>query len=197
MRIDRAIVSTPVGPMLALASADALCALEFQSEGRLSRLHTRLSRYYPDAVVADGWNDVLAATRGWLDRYFDGSSADHAEVPLDARGTAFERSVWSALRTIEPGSTSSYGEVARQIGAPSASRAVGLANGANPVAIVVPCHRVIGASGTLVGYGGGLDRKAWLLTHEQRHWPSPEPRPRAVPRRRDQADPPNRLPFER
>ena len=83
------------------------------------------------------------------------------------RGAPFELRVWAALRHIPPGRTVSYGEIARQIGAPGASRAVGMANGANPIAIIVPCHRVIGSNGTLTGYGGGLDRKAWLLDHER------------------------------
>ena len=83
------------------------------------------------------------------------------------RGAPFERRVWAALRLIPPGRTVSYGEIARQIGAPGSSRAVGMANGANPIAIIVPCHRVIGSNGTLTGYGGGLDRKAWLLNHER------------------------------
>ena len=82
------------------------------------------------------------------------------------RGAAFELKVWVALRQIPRGQRASYGDIARQLGAPGASRAVGMANGANPIAIIVPCHRVIGSNGTLTGYGGGLDRKAWLLDHE-------------------------------
>jgi methylated-DNA-[protein]-cysteine S-methyltransferase len=86
------------------------------------------------------------------------------------RGAAFELKVWSALLGIPMGATTSYGAVARGLGVPGAARAVGLANGANPVPLIVPCHRVIGASGTLTGYGGGLERKAWLLAHEERYW---------------------------
>lgn len=179
--------------MLALASADALCALEFQTDGRMSRLEARLSRFYPHATLVDGRNDIIESTRVWLEAYFDGTSADHHALPLDARGHAFECSVWEALRTIGPGSTVSYGQIARQIGAPSASRAVGLSNGANPIAIVVPCHRVIGANGSLVGYGGGLDRKRWLLDHEQRHWPGVAVR---VPLRAVADAATARLPFE-
>ncbi len=88
------------------------------------------------------------------------------------RGADFEKRVWQALRRIVPGETTSYGAIAKALGSAGASRAVGAANGANPIAIVVPCHRVIGASGSLTGYGGGLDRKLWLLDHERRHWPS-------------------------
>jgi methylated-DNA-[protein]-cysteine S-methyltransferase len=87
-------------------------------------------------------------------------------LPVATNGTAFQQTVWQALRTIPPGTTLSYGALARQIGKPQAMRAVGLANGANPIGIVVPCHRVIGADGTLTGYGGALPRKRWLLAHE-------------------------------
>src|SRR4029078_7198968 len=89
----------------------------------------------------------------------------------DMRGAPFEVAVWDALRTIAPGQTTSYGAIARQVGTPHASRAVGMANGANPIAIIVPCHRVIGSDGSLTGYGGGLDRKTWLLDHEAGHGP--------------------------
>ena len=113
---------------------------------------------------------MLRQTGAWLDAYFDGRSADMPLPPLDMRGGDFERTVWTALLEIPAGTTTSYGAVARRIGNPSASRAVGLANGANPVPIIVPCHRVIGATGALTGYGGGLPRKIWLLDHEHRHW---------------------------
>lgn len=173
MRLVRATVSTPVGPMLALASDEALCVLEFTLERRQSRLDARVARFYPDGVIEDGTNAVIAAARAWLDAYFGGSSADLSALQLDARGTTFERRVWRTLVTIPPGETRSYGQVAAQSSSTVlASRAVGLANGANPIAIIVPCHRVIGADGSLTGYGGGLDRKTWLLEHEQRHWPT-------------------------
>jgi methylated-DNA-[protein]-cysteine S-methyltransferase len=101
-----------------------------------------------------------------LDAYFAGELTDF-DVELDLRGTEFQRRVWKALLTIPYGETRSYGEIAEQIGAPGAARAVGLANGHNPIAIIVPCHRVIGASGKLTGYGGGLDRKQTLLELEK------------------------------
>ena len=97
-----------------------------------------------------------------------GATADTTPLRLDIRGTAFEQRVWAALRTIAPGETTSYGAIAKALGSAEASRAVGAANGANPIAIIVPCHRVVGSSGSLVGYGGGLDRKTWLLAHERR-----------------------------
>jgi methylated-DNA-[protein]-cysteine S-methyltransferase len=102
-----------------------------------------------------------------LGAYFGGELAAIDDLPVAALGTPFQRQVWQALRTIPCGTTLSYGELARRIGNPAAVRAVGLANGANPVGIVVPCHRVIGANGTLTGYGGGLERKRWLLAHER------------------------------
>jgi O-6-methylguanine DNA methyltransferase len=158
--------------MLALASDTALCALEFDTGGRLTRLDARLARFFPEAVVEDGENGVTLQTREWLDAYFAGRAADANALPLDGRGTPFEMTVWSALRRIPPGATTSYGAIAAKLASIAASRAVGLANGANPIAIIVPCHRVIGADGSLTGYGGGLDRKTWLLDHERRHWPT-------------------------
>lgn len=169
MRLTRTTIETPVGPMLALASDQALCALEFASTGRLSRLDARLARWFHSPQIADdGSNAVIARTRAWLDSYFAGADADAGVLPLDLRGAAFELKVWSLLLALKPGEVTSYGAIARQLGSPGASRAVGLANGANPIAIVVPCHRVIGADGTLTGYGGGLERKRWLLNHERR-----------------------------
>ena len=169
MMLVRRVFDTPVGPMMALATDAALCALEFWKPGRMTRLDARLRRWFPPCEVADGDNHVIAQTGEWLDHYFSGSPA--ADPPLDMRGAPFELRVWAALRLIPPGRTVSYGEIARQIGAPGSSRAVGMANGANPIAIIVPCHRVIGSNGTLTGYGGGLDRKAWLLNHERGQLP--------------------------
>lgn len=173
MTLVRATLSTPVGPMLALATDAALCALEFTIEQRQSRLDARLARFYPGLRVDEGTNEVIATVRAWLDAYFAGTQADLSALSLDARGTNFERRVWRTLLTIPPGETRSYGQVAALSSSTVlASRAVGLANGANPIAIIVPCHRVIGADGSLTGYGGGLDRKTWLLEHEQRCWPT-------------------------
>ena len=167
-RLTRTTLETPVGPMLALASDEALCALEFSSTGRMSRLEARLAKWYGAPEVRDGTNGVIEQVRAWLDAYFAGKSADISALTLEMRGAEFERKVWGALRTLQPGEITTYGTIAKQLGSPGASRAVGLANGANPIAIIVPCHRVIGANGTLTGYGGGLDRKTWLLNHERR-----------------------------
>jgi methylated-DNA-[protein]-cysteine S-methyltransferase len=168
MRMYRAHVDTPVGPMLALATDEALCALEFHRGGRLIRLERRLDRWFAPYTFADDRNPVINQTSAWLDGYFSGGSARIDGLPLDMRGAAFELRVWAALTEIPPGATASYGQIAKRLGDPGAARAVGMANGANPIAIIVPCHRVIGANGSLTGYGGGLDKKTWLLEHERR-----------------------------
>jgi methylated-DNA-[protein]-cysteine S-methyltransferase len=169
MLLHRSIVSTPVGDMLALASDEGLCALEFTGpEKRLTRLEARLQRHFPPHDIVDGDALPIARARAWLSAYFAGERAEIDTVPLDMRGADFEKRVWRALTRIPPGETTSYGAIAKALGSAGASRAVGAANGANPVAIIVPCHRVIGASGNLTGYGGGLDRKTWLLNHEKR-----------------------------
>jgi O-6-methylguanine DNA methyltransferase len=161
-------IDTPLGAMLAVASDSALCVLEFHRGERLTRLERRIARWFPPHTFTDEPNRILEQTRAWLRGYFDGSAANADLVPIDMRGAEFERRVWDALREIPAGETRSYGDIARRLGDPGASRAVGTANGANPVAIIVPCHRVIGANGSLVGYGGGLDKKTWLLNHERR-----------------------------
>lgn len=186
MRLIRATLPTPVGPMLALASDDALCALEFRSDTRLTRLDARLLRFFAASALEDGANAVIERTRHWLEAYFAGTSADTSGLLLGALGTRFEQKVWKALRAIPTGETRSYGQVAALVSSTvNASRAVGLANGANPIAIIVPCHRVIGADGSLTGYGGGLDRKLWLLEHEEKHWPTETSLSRALPHRRE------------
>ena len=150
--------------MLALASDTGLCALEFTGpHKRLPRLEARLSRWFPRHEIVDGDTRVIARTRKWLASYFAGTSPAAPDIPLDMRGADFEKRVWAALRAIPPGQTTSYGAIAKSLGDAGASRAVGAANGANPVAIIVPCHRVIGSTGSLTGYGGGLKRKRWLL----------------------------------
>lgn len=103
-----------------------------------------------------------------LREYFDGTRISF-EIPLAPDGTEFQRKVWMALRDIPYAQTVSYGDIAREIGNPNGMRAVGLANGRNPISIIVPCHRVIGSNGALIGYGGGIERKQWLLAHEARH----------------------------
>lgn len=163
-RIDR--VASPLGTLLVVCdAAGRLRALDFHDyEARLQRL---LRAHYGDGGFALTAGRAPARVAEALAAFFAG--AVHALGALEVRtgGTAFQRDVWSALRRIPAGVTTSYGELARAIGKPGAARAVGLANGANPVAIAVPCHRVIGASGSLTGYAGGVDRKRWLLAHER------------------------------
>jgi O-6-methylguanine DNA methyltransferase len=175
MQLYRAVLDTPIGDMLALASDEGLCALEFttvrgraRGEERLTRLGTRLARWFPPHEIVDRETAIIRRTRAWLDAYFDGTTAEVSDLPLDMRGAPFEQRVWNALRKIPAGQTTSYGAIAAALRSPGASRAVGAANGANPVSIIVPCHRVIGASGSLTGYGGGLERKTWLIDHERR-----------------------------
>ena len=128
--------------------------------------------YEPDRMktLTSNWTRSrleLTSVKEQLDEYFAGSRR-RFNLPLHSEGTLFMEKVWSKLRTIPFGETWSYGELAKQIGNPKASRAVGLANGRNPIAIIVPCHRVIGANGTLTGFGGGIERKKWLLEFEAR-----------------------------
>jgi O-6-methylguanine DNA methyltransferase len=169
MILSRATIETPLGPMLALASDAGLCALEFTGpRKRLTRLDARLKHHFPPHDIVDDEDRVIERARRWLHDYFAGERADVSDLPLDMHGAIFERRVWRALLAIPPGETRSYGSLAKVLGNPDAARAVGMANGANPIAIIVPCHRVIGASGSLTGYGGGLQRKTWLLDHERR-----------------------------
>ena len=158
----RATLASPVGTLLLILDGAALVALDFEGfEARMARL---LKRRFPGAVLKDGPVPKPVATA--LNAYFKG---DHRAVDsLDVRlgGTAFQQMVWAALRAIPAGRTLAYGGLAEAIGKPTARRAVGMANGLNPVAIVIPCHRVIGADGSLTGYAGGLPRKTFLLKHE-------------------------------
>ncbi len=134
--------------------------------GSLTGVHMSEQRHIPKIPDDYRRDDAgLAHVVEQLEAYFAGELTDF-EIPMTMRGTDFQRRVWASLCEIPYGETISYGELARRVGNPKASRAVGLANGRNPLAIVVPCHRVIGADGSLTGYGGGLERKVWLLEHE-------------------------------
>ena|SRR5689334_13815620 len=168
MTLYQSFIDTPVAKMRAISMDDALCSLEFFRPGRMARLDARLARWFKDAELVDREIPVIEHTREWLHRYFAGDSADITQLNLEMRGAPFELRVWEELRKIPVGTTTSYGAIARRVGSPAASRAVGMANGANPIAIIVPCHRVIGSNGTLTGYGGGLETKQWLLAHERR-----------------------------
>jgi methylated-DNA-[protein]-cysteine S-methyltransferase len=155
--------STPIGPMLLLTDAEeAVRSLDW--EDYAARLHELLRRQYGH-VQLEPKSGVSPARRA-IEAYFEGSLTAVVDVPVATAGTAFQREVWAALRTIGTGETTSYGRLAAQLGRPKAMRAVGMANGSNPISIIVPCHRVIGANASLTGYGGGIDRKRWLLRHE-------------------------------
>ena len=156
---------TPTGRMLVVNDERGrLRALDWEDhEPRLQRL---LRRYYPGTTIQLQQTIRESAATGALKAYFDGKLAALASLQTATNGTDFQRQVWGALRLIPVGHTLSYGALAASIGRPAAVRAVGLANGANPIAIVVPCHRVIGANASLTGYGGGIERKRWLLLHE-------------------------------
>jgi len=157
-----AVFSSPIGPLTLAARGDRLCALHFGNvRDELSRT---LIRGHGAEQIAPADDPAGAATA--LRAYFAGDLDALDRIPVEPSGTPFQLRVWSSLRGVRAGRTASYSDIARTIGAPSAVRAVGAANGANPIAIVVPCHRVIGTSGSLTGYGGGLERKRWLLEHE-------------------------------
>jgi len=148
--------------LLVTDAAGAVRALDFADyEERMIRL---LRRHAPKAMLADG--RAPEAVRTAVEAYFGGDVRALDGLTVKTGGTEFQRSVWSALRAIPAGETRSYGQLAAAIGSPRAVRAAGLANGQNPIAVIVPCHRVIGANGTLTGYAGGLERKRWLLAHE-------------------------------
>lgn len=154
------IVDSPIGPLRIVATG-----------GVLSGLYMDAQRHLPDEATFgvrddDGPFDEVARQ---LDEYFAGERTDF-DVPLHLEGTAFQRQVWAALRDIPYGETWSYGQLATHIGSSGASRAVGLANGRNPIGVIVPCHRVVGSNGNLTGYGGGLERKQFLLDLERRRW---------------------------
>jgi methylated-DNA-[protein]-cysteine S-methyltransferase len=158
-------LDTPIGRLAVVANGGRLHAIGWTDH------HARMEKTLGGASLLPA-SDPGGLTTA-LRAYFAGELTAIDTLPVDTRGTDFQRTVWRALRDIPCGETLSYGELARRIGKPAAVRAVGLANGANPVGIVVPCHRVIGADGTLTGYGGGLERKRWLLAHEQRQQPLP------------------------
>lgn len=162
MRLGRATIPSPIGDLTLAARDERLCLLHFGA-GQEYVVRT-LARWYPGVPIEDDPDPAGAATA--LARYFAGDLAALDDIPVELNGSPFQRRVWDALRAVRPGTTCSYADLARRIHAESAVRAVGAANGANPVALVVPCHRVIGSDGSLTGYGGGLERKRWLLGHE-------------------------------
>jgi methylated-DNA-[protein]-cysteine S-methyltransferase len=165
--IDR--LATPIGELIIIADGDgALRTIDWTDHE--ARMKLLLDRYYGPSRKGGRYTLTPKRDPGGLTsamrRYFKGEIGVLTDLPVVTSGTPFQTSVWKALRRIKDGTTISYRELARRIGKPRAVRAAGLANGRNPISIVVPCHRVIGSDGSLTGYGGGLDRKRWLLAHE-------------------------------
>jgi len=169
LRVNR--LKTPIGELLIVADEEGILRATEWTDHE-SRIDTLLRRHYGEhgfRLEEAGKPDQL--TRA-MESYFAGALHAIDDLPVRTGGTPFQRCVWSALREIPCGTTISYGELAKRIGRPSAVRAVGLANGSNPIGVVVPCHRVIGADGSLTGYGGGMERKRWLLEHERQGLPA-------------------------
>jgi methylated-DNA-[protein]-cysteine S-methyltransferase len=161
LTLDR--LATPIGTALLVTDEQGMLRAFNWTDYQPAML-TWIGRHYPKAKLAEG--RAPPPVRGPFEAYFKGDARALEAVPWKASGTPFQLQVWEALCTIPAGETLSYAGLATRIGRPTAVRAVGLANGANPVAVVVPCHRVIGTNGSLTGYGGGLPRKRWLLGHE-------------------------------
>ncbi len=154
-------IDSPVGLLTIAERAGHVCLLHFGADG--PAVDAMFERWYPGEPRT---RQPIPGVAAVMARYFTGEIGVLDTIPVELNGTPFQKNVWQALRRIPGGSTISYAELAKRIGEPSAVRAVGTANGANPVAVIVPCHRVIGSDGRLTGYGGGLDRKQWLLEHE-------------------------------
>ena len=153
-------MDSPVGELTLIASAEGLRAVLWPND-RPDRV--RIGDTSGGGEAAD---EILVRTQTQLAEYFDGTRTAF-DLPLDPQGTAFQREAWQVLRTIPFGETMTYGEQAAHVGGPQKARAVGAANGRNPISIVVPCHRVVGSTGSLTGFAGGLDAKSWLLQHER------------------------------
>ena len=155
-------IQSEIGDILVVCDGESLCALDYGEYE--SRMTAFLAARYGEFRLEEADDPLGISSR--IRAYLAGALDALDDLPVDAGGTGFQRRVWSALRKIPMGTTVSYGGLAERLGKPTASRAVGMANSLNPVAIVVPCHRVIGADGRLTGYAGGLERKRWLLEHE-------------------------------
>ena len=167
-------IPTPVGDMLiAVDDEDRLRVLDWDSH--VERMERLIERYYGADAVALVECGAGHPVGRKLQAYVAGDIHVIDDIPTKTTGTGFQRRVWAALREIPAGQTWSYGQLAAHVGEPGAARAVGLANGSNPIGVVVPCHRVIGANGTLTGYGGGIERKRWLLRHEGAAFKDSEP----------------------
>jgi len=169
------ILATPVGELTLIASASGLRGVRWPGETLVERAPPRASAPASLPSLAEP-SAILRAAADQLGEYFAGVRTTF-DLPLDPRGTPFQHAVWGVLRVIPFGKTISYGEQARRLGDPRKARAVGAANGRNPIPIIVPCHRVIGADGSLTGFAAGTDAKAWLLGHESRSSGAPSSAP--------------------
>jgi methylated-DNA-[protein]-cysteine S-methyltransferase len=163
MILHKAVMASPIGRLTLVAKGDALVLLAFEKGEEFAQRW--LARRFGDLAWKEHPDPAGAVSA--LRAYFEGDLAALDRVKVDTGGTEFQRAVWRELRRIPAGATISYSNLAARVARPSAVRAVGAANGSNPVAVILPCHRVIAADGTLCGYGGGLDRKRWLLEHEK------------------------------
>jgi methylated-DNA-[protein]-cysteine S-methyltransferase len=165
--MERVVVQSPIGGLTCLVRGEVLVGVEFEARPASARPGATVD-YVRRRFPGDEIRDVREAggVRAAFARYFDGDLAALDALAVDPGGTAFQSKVWTGLRRIAAGTTWSYADLAQHVGSPAAVRAVGAANGANPIPLVLPCHRVIGKNGKLVGYGGGMDRKEWLLKHE-------------------------------
>ena len=181
MQLEIAEVKSPIGTLAVVVRDGKLCRLEF--DNRWTRIQRDLERRFGEVMLKKTSDPAGIVSR--LKAYLKGDLKALESIRIDPGGTEFQQEVWNRLRRVKPGRTVSYGELAGMVGRPRAVRAVGGANGANPVPIVVPCHRVIGADGALTGFGGGMSRKEWLLRHEQAPF-----RPRSKGKKRQAA-----LPF--
>jgi len=171
MKLSVEVIQTPLGPLtLALTSQDALCGVAFEHR-RESMWEFIQRRFESSSLAAEATKRRGTAAGEAIQRYFGGEIDALDGIKVDGGGSEFQRSVWAALRLVRGGMTASYSELARGIGKPTGFRAVATANAINPVAIVIPCHRIIHADGSISGYGGGVERKRWLLHHEAENAP--------------------------
>jgi O-6-methylguanine DNA methyltransferase len=174
MQLYYHVMKSPLGLLFLSASDRGLCAVHYMDKRSLKRTLAKENERYPGAA----WTPSLVRLKNVVDQlnaYFLGTLTDF-RIPVDPVGKPFQMRVWEELRKIPYGETRSYGEIAKLLGQPRSARAVGLANHDNPIAIIVPCHRVVGADGRLTGYGGGLPRKRWLLQHEAQQLTGTVPR---------------------
>src|SRR5258705_13600336 len=176
MVLEYEVLDSPIDGLLAVASPSGLVALEFDGARRLAAARKRLAHLDATFVPAPRRGGAMAPVREWFKAYFAGDALEGRPLPYRLFGTEFQVPVWEALFEVPAGQTRPCGQLARRSGHPDAARAVGAAVGQNPIAIVAPCHRIVGANGSLTGFGGGLPRKKWLLAHEASHAPAPSPR---------------------